>query len=65
MEEGDDESMFNLRNEKFDIGKRRMSRHLSSRSNKKHRSSISEIRGGISSNQGINIYNLRRSENKK
>ena len=63
--EDDDQSMFNLRNEKFDIGKRRMSRHLSSRSNKKNRSQISDIRGGISSNQGINIYNLRRSENKK
>ena len=33
--EDDNLSMLNLKNEKMDIGKRRMARHMSSRSNKK------------------------------
>ena len=60
--ENDNLGLFNLENEKFDIGKRRMTRHMSSRSNRKSKTQIYRFRGE-SESQGINIYTLRRNEN--
>ena len=56
-EENEDASQSRLNVEKFDIGSRKMTRHLSVRSNKK--SGKGSDSRGISSNQGVNIYNLK------
>ena len=56
-EENEDASQSRLNVEKFDIASRKMSRHLSVRSNKK--SGKGSDSRGISSNQGVNIYNLK------
>ena len=64
MEENDEESMFNLKYEKVDIGKRKMTRHMSNRSSKKNKSQVSDIRG-FSVSQGVNIYTLKKKDDKK
>ena len=56
-EENEDASQSRLNVEKFDIASRKMTRHLSVRSNKK--SGKGSDSRGISSNQGVNIYNLK------
>ena len=56
-EENEDASQSRLNVEKFDISSRKMTRHLSVRSNKK--SGKGSDSRGISSNQGVNIYNLK------
>ena len=62
IEDNDDLSQSKLNVDKVEIGKRKMIRHSSVRSNKKTKSMRGESKAN-SSNQGVNIYNLK-SENK-
>ena len=61
-EENEDASQSRLNVEKFDIASRKMTRHLSVRSNKK--SGKGSDSRGISSNQEVNIYNLKKKKKK-
>ena len=56
-ENNDDLSQSNLKYDKIDIGKRKNIRHLSKKSGK----SLRVDSKGMSSNQGVNIYNLKKS----
>ena len=56
-ENNDDLSQSNLKYDKIDIGKRKNIRHLSKKSGKSLRADSK----GMSSNQGVNIYNLKKS----
>ena len=58
-ENNDDLSESNVNYGKVDIGKRKMTRHLSKRSGK----GVKVDSKGASSNQGVNIYNLKKGEN--
>ena len=62
LEELDDQSMFNLKYEKVEIGKRKMTRHMSSRSNKK--GNFSENRRLSINNGGVSIYSVKRKDDK-
>ena len=58
LEELEDANKLNEPTPKVDIGKRVMTRHLSKRSQKSGGKSDSK---GMSGNQGVNIYNLKKS----
>ena len=61
FEEDDNESILNLKMEKVDISKRRMLRHTNSKSSKKSKGkNFENFAKGISPNQGINIYTLKK-----
>ena len=62
LEELNDQSMFNLKYEKVEIGKRKMTRHMSSRSNKKVNSS--ENRRLSINYGGVSIYSVKRKDDK-
>ena len=62
LEELDDQSMFNLKYEKVEIGKRKMTRHMSSRSNKK--GNFSENRRISINYGGVSIYSVKRKDDK-
>ena len=56
----DYESNYNINITKIDIGKRKMSRHISSRSNKKDKNQSPDIFKGVRDNHDVNIYNIKK-----
>ena len=56
----DNESNYNLNVAKIDIGKRKMSRHLSSRSNKRGKNQSPDVFKGVRDNQDINVYKIKK-----